>query len=128
MGSSSLELRIRFDLDTAAANIAADDLKESLREASAALAPRVLREGEQHQDYGTIVGVVLSAPAVIVLARGIADWLRRQAEPVSLVIMDIDGNRVVALGAAAEKLTVDQIAAHLTKALPESNAPRGHRH
>lgn len=45
-------------------------------------------------DFGGTVALVLGTPAVIMLARGIADWIRRQGDP-DLVIKTTKGSVIV---------------------------------
>lgn len=45
------------------------------------------------QDIGTILGIVLAGPAVVAIAKGIADWMRRTGQG-SITIVRPDGTRV----------------------------------
>jgi len=63
--------------------------------------PDVTAEVEGHlagtMDVGATVAVVLGTPAVVILARGMADWIRRQGDP-ALVIKTKRGSVTVKSG------------------------------
>jgi Effector Associated Constant Component 1 len=57
---------------------AARSLADDLREREGVLAARRSREGDTTMDLGAIVTVIASSGATLVIAQGIADWLRRR--------------------------------------------------
>jgi hypothetical protein len=67
--------------DAKASAALAMDLQSFLKryvaaEASTAEIARLANEG--HQDTGTVLQIVLAAPAIVVLAHGLAGWMTRQ--------------------------------------------------
>jgi hypothetical protein len=49
---------------------------------------KLVRQNPNAQDLGSIVSVVLAAPAIIELARGIADYLRRLAPKDRKIVLN----------------------------------------
>lgn len=84
-------------LEPADATRLADDLARFIK----TTIPDVTAEVEGHSadtmDFGATVAVVLGTPAVVILAKGMADWLRRQGDP-ALVITTKKGSVTVKSG------------------------------
>lgn len=64
-------------LDAADAARAAESLRRSLQEVVPTIQTRRCRHDPEAMDFGAGIAVVLSAGAVIELAKGIANWLAR---------------------------------------------------
>jgi hypothetical protein len=86
MPTDTLELTIEFDAaDIAEANRHAAELAERLRDADAPIEVRETRADPNAQDFGGTLVLLLGAPAVVALAKGVADWLRmRQGAKITL--------------------------------------------
>ncbi|MCW5704594.1 MAG: hypothetical protein KIT82_18670 [Bradyrhizobium sp.] len=63
----------------------ADDLAAYVRMHIDGAEVRVIGGSSDAMDFGATVALVLGTPAVIILARGIADWVRRQGDPDLLI-------------------------------------------
>src|SRR5262249_9174024 len=88
------EFRITFpDVSAAARTRLASDLRDTLAQVSGVSNPSVLRERLDTQDPGTIVSVVLAAPAVVVAVKALGAWLVR--EHASVTIERPDGTIVL---------------------------------
>ncbi len=111
------ELRIRFpDLTPAEAGRAASELQGLVRAATAGRVDTALRkERSDTQDAGTILAIVLGAPAVVALANriagGIGDYLGRLNSRVEIVT---ESGTVIATGSAAERLDLGAVAQALS--------------
>jgi hypothetical protein len=67
---------IRFDaLEVAEAGQAAESLRDHLREFIPELEARRIRTDASAMDFGSALEIALAAPAVVELAKGIANWL-----------------------------------------------------
>lgn len=81
-------------------NIAGENVID-LQKHLAAVAPNVnldrKKTDNNSQDIGTILTVILAGPAVVALAKGISDWLAKQASKPKLIIRDGQGNTIVEL-------------------------------
>ncbi|MEP1420533.1 MAG: hypothetical protein ABJK59_02030 [Erythrobacter sp.] len=73
---------------------AASSLAEFLSASSSELDVELLRQSDTSMDLGTLVQVILAAPASIILAKGIADFLRRYGSGKFSIVTD-DGEMVV---------------------------------
>jgi hypothetical protein len=82
---------IRFDdLDAVAAGRAAESLGRSLQEFDQILEVKRVRTDPEALDFGSALEIALTAPAVIELAKGISNWLRR-AHSSKLTVVGPDG-------------------------------------
>jgi hypothetical protein len=120
-GPANQTFRIQFDdLDEAAANQAALSLREFLLDQDLDVEVKIEKSSGSTQDFGSILVLLLGTKAVIEIAKGIADWLRRRADAsTGLVIVDVDGNHVKIKGLAAGSVDVARIA----RALGNRDAP-----
>jgi len=87
--------------NSAEAARAAADLRRHLLDAQDDL--DITREKEQAntQDMGATLVMILGTQAVVVLANGIADWMRKRRIG-STVELEINGNRVALAGEVAD--------------------------
>jgi hypothetical protein len=81
---------IRFEgMSAADSGRAADSLRRSLRESNPALVGKRVRADPEAMDFGTVLAVSLAAPAVVELAKGIANWLARtHSSKVTIIASD----------------------------------------
>jgi hypothetical protein len=56
-----------------------------------------VRDNREAQDQGTVVGVVLAAPAIVQIAKGIADFIRGLAPKNRKIILKRPGGRSLQL-------------------------------
>jgi hypothetical protein len=86
---------IRFqDVSLAEAGSKADRLRNEILDASSEVEVIVEKDDPNTQDFGSILVLVLGTPAIIVIAKGIADFLRRERATI-----EIESNgRVIAKG------------------------------
>jgi hypothetical protein len=91
------ELLITFETtDLALANENAEALAQHLGMTAPMVRTEIRRSDPNAQDLGASLVLVLGAPAIVALAKGIADWLRMQQLPQSkLVIRDREGIAIV---------------------------------
>jgi hypothetical protein len=88
------EFRITFpDVSAAARSRLASGLRDTLAHVKSISNPSVLRERPDTQDSGTILSVVLAAPAVVMAVNALAAWLDR--EHASVTIERPDGTVVL---------------------------------
>lgn len=86
---------VRFDkLNSADAGRAAESLRRSLQDVDPTIQARRVRSDPEAMDAGSALAVVLSAGAVVELARGIANWLAR-APSSRLTVIRPDGRIIV---------------------------------
>ena len=90
-----LRYTIRFDgLAVADAGRAAENLRSSLQDVDPTIQATRVRTDAETMDFGSTLAVVLAAPAVVQLAKGIANWLTRS--PTSKVtVIGPDGTTIV---------------------------------
>lgn len=96
MNTESNIVRIRFeDLSVAEAGQRVTELREDLLDLSPDIEAKIVKDDPSTQDFGTTLILFLGAPAVVIIARGIADYLRRRA---GRIIMETDDGVVIAEG------------------------------
>ena len=94
--NSNQTFRIRFEnATTAEANQRASELREILLDITPDVSVEVIKEDQSTQDFGSTLVLVLGAPAIIVIEKGIADYLSRLGG--SITIEDKSG-KVIAKG------------------------------
>lgn len=94
-----MELFLGFEsVSVAEANEHAANLMEHLMLVAPGCQADQHRTARNAQDFGATLVLVLGAPAVVAVAKGISDWLRmREMAGSKVVIRDKDGNIVVEL-------------------------------
>ena len=91
------EFTIGFvDANSADAGTYAADLKDHLAMVAPDVQARQLRTDPHAMDMGATLGIVLAAPAIVALAKGIADWLKMRGSKPKLVIYR-DGKKLIEL-------------------------------
>lgn len=92
------ELLISFPdeaLSDAGANVV--DLKEHLAMVAPAVQTDQRRTDPNSQDMGATLAIVLGAPAVVSLAKGIADWLKMRASKPRITVRNSEGQIILEL-------------------------------
>lgn len=91
------ELTLSFeDVSLAEASEYAADLRQHLTTVAPGVQATARRADPNAQDMGATLALVLGAPAVVVLAKGLATWLRmRQESKAKVIIRDAAGNVLV---------------------------------
>jgi hypothetical protein len=99
---------IRFDgMPPSDAGRAAESLLRSLRENNPALVGKRVRSDPEAMDFGAVLAVSLAAPAVVELAKGIANWLAR-THSSKVTIITSDGIAIAENIGAGEAATLMQ--------------------
>lgn len=80
---------------TAGENIT--DLKKHLQMVAPEVEASQERTDTNSQDMGTTLAIILAAPAVVSLAKGIADWLAMRGSKPKVTIRDSKGNTILEL-------------------------------
>lgn len=80
------KLIIEFpDSSAADATRLAEDLARHISTAIDGFKAEVAPGDPDAMDFGAAVAIVLGAPSIAYLARGIADWIRRQGDPALVI-------------------------------------------
>jgi hypothetical protein len=75
--TETLGLRIEFEgVESKVAGQYARQLADAVQGTDPSVHASLSPSDPQHQELGTILGVVLGAKAVVVVSKGIADWLK----------------------------------------------------
>jgi hypothetical protein len=83
------DLRITFpDVSAAARSRLASDLRDTLLQVKGVSSLSVLRERRDTQDAGSIVSLVLAAPAVVMAVKALGAWLVREHASVTIALPD----------------------------------------
>ena len=91
------ELTLAFEgASLAETNRFAAELAERLRDADSPIGVREARADALAQDFGATLVLVLGTPAVLALAKGVADWLRMRPQ-AKLTLKGKDGT-IIASG------------------------------
>jgi hypothetical protein len=86
---------IRFDgLEAADAGRAAESLRRSLLEVDPTIKAKRVRTDPEAMDFGVTLSIVLAAPAIIELAKGISNWLNR-THSSKLTVIASDGTVIL---------------------------------
>jgi hypothetical protein len=94
---------------TGEANQIAVELKDRItrivtaRGLSGSIEVLVLKDDENHQDFGASLAIVLGTPAAIALARGVHDLIAARGRSV---VIKTKGGHIVAQGGAAKNIDV----------------------
>lgn len=80
----------------AEANRFAAELAERLRDSDAPMEVQETRVDPNAQDFGATLAILLGTPAVIALAKGVADWLRMRPD-AKITLKDKSGT-IIASG------------------------------
>lgn len=108
---------VRFDgLTTAAANQAAIELQEKIREVGGVQAD-IAKERSDTQDFGATIVLILGTKAAVEVARAIHAYIAKRGDRV--VIETADG-RVVATGSAAGNINVSKTVTAMRSQLDEN--------
>jgi hypothetical protein len=92
-------LIVRFQgVSVAEAGRKAAALRDDLLNASPSIHAEIRKEDQTTQDFGATLVLLLGAPAVVAVAKGIADYLRRKPGKLSI---EADG-RVIFEGESAD--------------------------
>lgn len=98
----STEFEIQFpETPPADAGRLAQDLVD-LVQGEAGVEAHTVRSSKDAMDLGATVILVLGTPAVLVIAKGIADWIRKKGDP-QLVIKKGDQEIIVNSGLSPEQ-------------------------
>lgn len=86
---------IRFDGVAAAdAGRAAESLRRSLQDLDPEINAKRVRSNSDTMDFGSTLEIILAAPAIVVLAKGLANWLER-THSSRLTVVDAAGSIIV---------------------------------
>jgi hypothetical protein len=104
---------IRFDgMERPNAGQAAESLRRSLQEVDPAIQAKRIRTDSEALDFGSALAVVLAAPAVVTLAKGISNWLAR-SRTSKLTVIGPDGAIIAENIGAKDAITlVEKLEAH----------------
>ena len=82
------------ELEAADAGRQAEGLRRTLQEFAPTIHARRARAEPDAMDFGTVLEIVLAAPAIIELAKGISGWLAR-THSSKLTLTGADGTTIV---------------------------------
>lgn len=97
---------IKFqDLSLAEANILAESLRDTILDSHPGVSVERRRDDQSSQDFGATLVLLLGAPAVIAVAKGIEQWLKRHQSarlrfelPNGTILAEnLTGNQVIEL-------------------------------
>ncbi len=75
-------IEIRFpDASAADAGRLVDDLAQRIQELDDTAQTSVAKSSEDAMDFGSILIIVMGTASFTALARGVADWIRKQGDP-----------------------------------------------
>lgn len=88
--------KIHFEeVNAAQANQYAAQLREAILESSPEVDAKIVKDSSITQDFGATIVLILGAPAVVIVAKGIADYLRRSRGTITI---KTDDETVIATG------------------------------
>jgi hypothetical protein len=93
MGTELLISFSEVSLDEAGSN--AEALKTHLEMVAPGVEAEQRRTDSRKQDMGAILVIILAGPAVVAVAKGIADWIRMQGKKPGLVISNAEGKEIL---------------------------------
>ena len=86
---------IKFEsTSTAAANRYADELREAILDASSDVQVTLKKDDPSTMDFGGTLVILLGTPAVIAIAKGIGNWLKRRN--TACITIEAPDGRVIA--------------------------------
>jgi hypothetical protein len=93
--TESIVYNITFGhLGAADAGRAADSLRRTLQEIDPAITANVSRTDKEAMDFGASLTILLTAPSIVALAKGISDWLARTHDS-KVTVKGLDGEVIV---------------------------------
>lgn len=90
-------------------------LQSDVRDASKAVKATLEKEDPSTQDFGSVLVLVLGTPAILAVASGIADWLRRERASITIkadgevVAKGIRGEDAARIAEAMAKTKLDTV-------------------
>lgn len=85
-------VKIRFpELDSGGAGRAAMNLLDVIRDATPDVTAKLQKDDTTTQDIGTALVAVFGTPAIVLIARGIANWISRTRQTI---VIERDGEKV----------------------------------
>jgi hypothetical protein len=112
MSDGEKSFKIRFEnVSLAEGGIKASRLREKLLDTSQDVQAEIEKDDPSTQDFGATLVLVLGAPAMVAIAKGIADYLRRDRGSISI---EADG-KIIAQGISGED------AARIAEAMSSKN-------
>ena len=85
MSDETSSIKIRFeDVTIAEAGGLAASLREDLLDISPDIGVRIEKDDPSTQDFGATLVLVLGTPAVLAVAKGVADYLRRKRGTITI--------------------------------------------
>ncbi len=108
----TIQVQVEFEgLTTAAANQAAEELEDRLRQLTRGQLPTErIKPDPDTQDFGATLGIILGSASVVAVAKGIGDYIAKSGNKV--VIKTASGE-VIATGDAAANMDVAAVVAAL---------------
>ena len=109
---TSKQFVIRFqDTSLAEANILAENLRDAILDSHPGVSVQKQRDDQSSQDFGATLILLLAAPAVVAVAKGIEHWLklyqsarvRIERPDGSIIAENVTGNQVVELAKLLQK-------------------------
>jgi hypothetical protein len=103
---------IRFqDTSLAEANVLAESLRDAILDSHPDVSVKTQRDDPSLQDFGATLVLLLGAPAVVVVAKGIEQWLKRHQSasvriegPDGIIVAEnVTGNQAVELAKLLHK-------------------------
>jgi hypothetical protein len=88
---------LHFETNLAEANKLAEELNEYLKDNYQVDVP-IVKKDPNTQDAGSILQIILGAPALALVIKGLADWLMKRNSASITVTKDKEGFKVVAEG------------------------------
>ncbi|MGD0109456.1 MAG: hypothetical protein ABSC06_36305 [Rhodopila sp.] len=91
----SVRYTIRFDgMEAADAGRAAESLRQTLLDVDPTIQATRVRTDAEVMDFGATLAIILAAPAIVELAKGITNWLAR-SHSSRLTVIGPDGSTIV---------------------------------
>ena len=105
------KVSIRFpDMDLGEAGKAASDLREDILDTGATDDVTLEKDDPTTMDMGATLVAVLGTPAIIIIAKGIANWISRKRQNIEI---EAEGDKIVIRASGS----VDENTARIVEAL-----------